>query len=110
MRTRSSDMAGGHGVRDPGLLDAALYRPQTGYYAGLPEEAAALWESPAQNHSFIAGNKRTAFAVTYTFLVINGAGMQADPDKTYDFIAGLYEAGSFDFEHLAAWLRRMLPP
>src|SRR5271166_1920929 len=49
------------GVRDHGILEAALYRPQTGYYANLIEEAAALWESLAQNHPFIDGNKRTAF-------------------------------------------------
>ncbi len=97
---------GAHGVRDHGLLEAALYRPQTGYYADLVEEAAALWESLAQNHPFVDGNKRTAFAVIYTFLVINGAGLQADPDETYGFIAGLYQAASFSFEHLAAWLRR----
>ena len=36
---------GTQGVRDQGLLEAALYRPQTGYYADLIEEAAALWES-----------------------------------------------------------------
>lgn len=99
---------GAHGVRDPGLLEAALYRPQTGYYADLIDEAAALWESLAQNHPFIDGNKRTAFAVTYTFLVINGAGLQADPDDTYKFIAGLYEVGGFSFEPLAAWLRRVV--
>jgi len=55
---------GSHGVRDQGLLEAALYRPQTGYYADLIEEAAALWESLAQNHPFIDGDKRTAFAAT----------------------------------------------
>ncbi len=54
---------GAHGVRDPGLLEAALFRPQTGYYADLIEEVAALWESLAQNHPFIDGNKRVAFAV-----------------------------------------------
>lgn len=59
---------GSAGVRDLGLLEAALFRPQTGYYADLIEEAAALWESLAQNHPFIDGNKRTAFAATYTFL------------------------------------------
>ena len=36
---------GSHGIRDPGLLEAALYRPQTGYYEDLIAEAAALWES-----------------------------------------------------------------
>lgn len=96
---------GSQGVRDPGLLEAALFRPQTGYYADLIEEAAALWESLAQNHAFIDGNKRVAFAVTYTFLEINGAWLTADADATYAFIAGLYETNSFDFAHLSAWLR-----
>jgi Fic/DOC family len=59
---------GAVGVRDHGLLEAALLRPQTGYYADLIEEAAALWESLSQNHPFVDGNKRTAFAVTYVFL------------------------------------------
>ena len=101
---------GTHGVRDPGLLEAALYRPQTGYYADLIEEAAALWESMAQNHPFIDGNKRTGFAVTYTFLVINGAGLRAAPDDTYNFIAGLYEADGFSFDPLVDWLRRVVVP
>lgn len=96
---------GSQGVRDPGLLEAALFRPQTGYYADLIEEAAALWESLAQNHAFIDGNKRVAFAATYTFLEINGAWLTADADATYAFIAGLYETNSFDFAHLSAWLR-----
>ena len=64
---------GASGVRDRGLLEAALFRPQTGYYADLIEEAAALWESLSQNHPFIDGNKRTAFAAMYTFLAINEA-------------------------------------
>jgi death-on-curing protein len=65
--------SGSPGVRDLGLLEAALFRPQTGYYADLIEEAAALWESLAQSRPFIDGNKRTGFAATYTFLAINGA-------------------------------------
>lgn len=96
---------GSPGVRDPGLLEAALFRPQTGYYADLIEKAAALWESLAQNHPFIDGNKRVAFAVMYTFLEINGAWMTADVNATYAFIAKLYETHRFDFTHLSAWLR-----
>ncbi|WP_244395911.1 type II toxin-antitoxin system death-on-curing family toxin [Beijerinckia indica] len=88
------------------MLEAALFRPQTGYYADLIEEAAALWESLSQNHPFIDGNKRTAFAVTYTFLVINGMRLTASADETQDFILGLYESGTFDFEHLNPWLHR----
>ena len=96
---------GSQGVRDPGLLEAALYRPQTGYYAGLIEEAAALWESLAQNHAFIDGNKRTAFAATYTFLAINGARLTAGAEETYAFVTGLHEANQFNFDMLVAWLR-----
>jgi len=62
---------GSQGVRDPGLLEAALYRPQSGYYADILDQAAALWESLAQNHPFVDGNKRIAFAATFTFLDIN---------------------------------------
>ena len=96
---------GSHGVRDAGLLESALYRPQAGYYADLLEEAAALWESLAQNHPFIDGNKRTAFAATYTLLAINGAWLTADAEDAYVFISGLYENGAFRFDALVPWLR-----
>jgi death-on-curing protein len=96
---------GAHGVRDHGLLESALYRPQTGYYHDLIEEAAALWESLAQNHPFLDGNKRAAFAATYTFLVINGARLTVDADQAFEFISGLYETGTFQFANLVPWLR-----
>jgi death-on-curing protein len=95
---------GSHGVRDKGLLEAALYRPQTGCYADLIEEAGALWESLAQNRPFIDGNKRTAFATTYTFLAVNGARLTADAREAYVFIAALYEANQFSFDKLVPWL------
>src|SRR6202166_188445 len=101
---------GSHGVRDQGLLEAALYRPQTGYYADLIEEAAALWESLGQNHPFIDGNKRTAFAATYTFLEINGVRLTADAQQTYVFVAALYEANQFIFNKLVPWLRSHVSP
>jgi death-on-curing protein len=96
---------GSHGVRDQGLLEAALYRPQTGYYTDLIEEAAALWESLSQNHPFIDGNKRTAFAAVYTFLGINDVRFSAGADETIAFITSLYEANDFSFDHLVLWLR-----
>ena len=79
--------------------------PQTGYYADLIEEAAALWESLAPNHPFIDGNKRTAFAAMYTFLSINGAHLTADGQEAYAFVAGLYGANQFSFDDLVPWLR-----
>jgi len=96
---------GSSGVRDHGLLEAALYRPQTGYYADLIEEGAALWESLSQNHPFLDGNKRAAFAATYTFLAINRARLKADPLEAYAFRIELYETNQFTFEKLVPWLR-----
>jgi death on curing protein len=106
MHADQIDRYGGtQGVRDHGLLESALYRPQTGYYADLVEEAAALWESLAQNHPFIDGNKRTAFAATYTFLAINGVQLTANAEDAYAFVWGLYEEGVFSFDKLVPWLR-----
>ena len=96
---------GSHGLRDPGLLESALYRPQTGYYADLVAEAAALWESLSQNHPFVDGNKRTAFAATFTFLAINGVRITASAGAAQGLISGLYAANDFCFEPLARWLR-----
>ena len=96
---------GSHEIRDQGLLEAALYRPQTGYYTDLIGEAAALWESLGQNHPFIDGNKRTAFAAMYTFLAINGLRLTAEAQETYVFLDALYEANQFSFDKLVLWLR-----
>ncbi len=97
---------GSAGVRDLGLLEAALFRPQTGYYADLIEEAAAFWESLAQNHPFVDGNKRAAFACAYTFLAINGRYIAANPLAAYDFINGRHETQDFTFNNQVRWLRQ----
>jgi len=83
---------GDEGIRDAGALESALFRPQTGYYDDLISEAAALWESMAQNHPFIDGNKRTAFAVTDVFLKMNGILITASPEDTGNFVYSLYES------------------
>ena len=95
---------GGEGIRDLGLLEAALFRPQTGHYPILIDEAAALWESLSQNHPFVDGNKRTAFAATYVFLAINGLEITATDDEAQDFVLGLYDTSSVTFENLRVWL------
>jgi death-on-curing protein len=95
---------GAEGIRDPGLLEAALFRPQTGYYPTLIDEAAALWESLSQNHPFVDGNKRTAFAATYVFLAINGLDIIVTDDEAQDFVLGLYDTSSITFENLRTWL------
>ena len=100
---------GSPGVRDEGLLEAAIFRPQTGYYRDLIEEAAALWESLSQNHPFIDGNKRAAFGSLCAFLGANRAPLQASLEEALTFVTGLYESNSFQFDRLVPWLREHTP-
>ena len=92
-------------MRDHGLIESALLRPQTGYYADLIEQAAALWESLAMNHGFIDGNKRVAFACMDIFLSLNSARLEAEPDEVIAFIYRHLEADTFRKPVLEEWLR-----
>lgn len=96
---------GAGGVRDPGALEAALFRPQTGYYSDIIAEAAAMLESLAINHPFVDGNKRIAFAATDVFLRINGWGLKRQPMVIHTEMLKMLEAGTFDIAHLEPWLR-----
>jgi death on curing protein len=93
------------GVRDPGALEAALYRPQTGYYKDIVAEAAALLESLAINHPFVDGNKRIAYAVADVFLRINGWRLKREPMKIHAEMIQMFESGTFNIAHLEPWLR-----
>ena len=96
---------GAGGVRDPGALEAALFRPQTGYYSDIIAEAAALLESLGINHPFVDGNKRIAFAATDVFLRINGWCLKRQPMVIHTEMLEMLEAGTFDIAHLEPWLR-----
>jgi death-on-curing protein len=96
---------GAPGVRDPGALEAALFRPQTGYYEDIVMEAAALLESLAINHPFLDGNKRNAFAAADVFLRINGWRLQRSPMQIYAEMIAMFETRTFDIAHLEPWLR-----
>ena len=96
---------GAGGVRDPGALEAALFRPQTGYYDDIIAEAAALLESLAINHPFVDGNKRIAFAAADVFLRINGWCLKRPSMVIHKEMLQLFEAGTFDIAHLEPWLR-----
>ena len=101
---------GSHGIRDRGALESALARPQSGYYADLIQEAAALWESLSQNHPFIDGKKRAAVTVTAAFLKINGYLLRFEDLEAFSFLSGLYETGRMRFEELDRWLREHVVP
>ncbi len=96
---------GAPGVRDPGALESALFRPQTGYYEDIVAEAAALMESLAINHPFVDGNKRIAFAATDVFLRINGWRLQRPPMQIYSEMMQMIESGTFHLARLDPWLR-----
>ncbi len=96
---------GAPGVRDPGALEAALFRPQTGYYEDAVAEAAALMESLAINHPFVDGNKRVTFAAADVFLRINGWRLQRSPTRIYAEMMQMLESGIFDIARIDPWLR-----
>ena len=101
---------GALGVRDPGALEAALFRPQTGYYDDIVAEAAAMMESLAINHPFVDGNKRLAFAAADVFLRINGWRLQRAPIQIYAELMQMFESGTFHIAHLDPWLRSFAIP
>ena len=104
-KTQLARFGGGAGIRDAGLIEAALARPQSGYYADLIEEAAALWESLTMNHGFVDGNKRIGFAAVYAFLRVNGIRIKADANEALRFILDSLESRSFRKGILESWLR-----
>src|ERR1700734_2122460 len=99
---------GATGLRDAGALESALHRPQTGYYDTLVHEAAALLESLVQNHPFVDGNKRVAFAVVDVFLRINGHTITADSKSIYDYMITLFEDRTLDMSHLVPCLQEIV--
>ena len=104
------EFGGTHGVLDEGRLEAAIFRPQTGYYGTLAEEAAALMESLANNHAFLDGNKRTSFAVMDTFLRLNGSCLEMEPLDAYNFITQAMSRGEFRFDRIRNWISSHLKP
>jgi len=111
IRHRQIESYGGsHGVRDVGVLEGAVFRPQTGYYTSLAEEAAALMESLANNHPFLDGNKRVAFDACHTFLLMNGFTIEADPVETCVFMVDAIAEGRFRFPVILDWLNAHIKP
>jgi len=96
---------GDHGVRDQGLLESALFRPQTGYYTHIEEMAAAMFESLLINHAFVDGKKRVAYFATDVFLRLNGWKLVLTADEGERFIVGMLEGNDCSFEKILPWIR-----
>lgn len=95
------------GVRDEGLLESALMKPQNVFlYADGPVDFARLAASYAYgiatNHPFLDGNKRTALVVSRTFLLLNGHNLVATQEEKYKAVIAL-ASGQWSEDELAAW-------
>lgn len=97
---------GSHGVRDLGLLESALFRPQTGYYKDIISMASAMMESLLLNHPFVDGNKRVAFFLTDVFLRTNGFKIKIRPQAGHQFLLSVLEVKEDRFEKINGWLRK----
>lgn len=96
------------GIRDKGVLESALFRPQSGYYGDIAEMAAALFESLLINHAFVDGNKRVAFFATDAFLRLNGWKLSVDPAPAYEFILGAVVSRDARYDKLLSWIRESI--
>jgi len=103
-----AEHGGGAGIRDMGLFESAMARPQQLEAYGEPDAAAlaaAYAFGLARNHPFVDGNKRTANVVSLLFLLKNGWRVEADDaDMTAAFIA--LAAGELSEDELADWFRQ----
>ncbi|MGJ8481435.1 type II toxin-antitoxin system death-on-curing family toxin [Sphingobium yanoikuyae] len=103
---------GGDALRDRGLFESAMARPQQLAHYGEPDAAAlaaAYAYGLARNHPFVDGNKRIAAVVSETFLLLNGHGVNAtDAELVVAFME--LAAGTLSEEELADWFRHHLAP
>jgi len=99
------EFGGLHGIRDNNSLESAVMRPQSGYYEEIYEEASALMESLALNHSFVDGNKRISFFATDVFLRMNGYFIDCKTEDAYKFYIENLENNTFRFNNILTWLK-----
>jgi death on curing protein len=103
-----AEYGGAPGIRDEGLLDSALSRPQQLYSYATPDLfvlAAAYVNGILRNHPFIDGNKRTAFLAGYTFLARNEEQLEADEVEATEVTLAL-ASRSLSEADFSAWLKQ----
>jgi len=98
------------GLRDEGLLESAVYRPQASFgghdlYPDLFSKAAALGHSIIMNHPFVDGNKRVGCEGMRLMLRLNGYDLHASADAKYDFVMRIAE-GKLREQEIADWLKQ----
>ena len=95
-------------VRDIGLLDSAIHRPQAGFmgqeaYPSITDKAAALMHSVCSNHALVDGNKRLALLATAVFLRINGYDLALSDDQAFELTMAV-AAGQLKADDIAVRL------
>lgn len=101
---------GSQGVRDLGLLESAVYRPQASFggknlYRNIFDKAAALLQSLLKNHPFVDGNKRTALTSAGVFLKINGYKLINTHKKEVEFSVRV-DSESLELHEISLWLKK----
>lgn len=104
------ETGGSGGIRDLGLLQAAIARPQATFggqelYPDLFTKTAALLESLVANHPFVDGNKRVGIAAAGLFLRVNGYRLQVNNDDLETFVLQVAQ-GQWRVEEMAVWFER----
>lgn len=100
-------------VRDLGLLESAVQRPQLTLYGvelypELAQKCAALLESLVKNHPLVDGNKRLGWAGVVVYLHINNIAFDVPDDEAFTFVVGV-ASGEFEFDAMVAWFEKRLP-
>ena len=110
-RVAHRSLGGPPEVRDIGLLESALARPQAAAfgadaYVGIHEKAAALLHSLARNHALVDANKRLAMDATIAFYGLNGLRFTFTNDEAYDLVIAVAVGDLDDVKEIAARLDR----
>lgn len=100
---------GSSGIRDTGMFQSAINRPFATFdgqdlYPDIYLKAGALIQSIVKNHPFIDGNKRTAFIITYNFLVLNGIKITAGEKQIVKFMVSVANQ-NLSVDEIASWLK-----
>ncbi len=108
-RRQLAEHGGADGIRDQGMLESALARPEQLFAYGNPPPdlcslSAAYAYGLAKNHPFVDGNKRTAYVVMRLFLLRNGRDLTAPKENRYVAMLAL-AAGDHTEASFASWLR-----
>ena len=115
LHVASRTLGGDPAVRDYGLLESALARPQASAfgedaYPDIHHKAAALLHSLARNHALVDGNKRIALAATIAFFGMNGIRLTLSNDEAYDLVMSVATGALEDVPDIAAALQASSEP